>query len=475
MATSGMNRLVHCLCRTALGGLTDRQLLEALVTRRDEAAFEVLLRRHGPMVLGVCRRVLGNAHDAEDAFQATFLVLVKKAAVVRKRDALASWLYGVASRTARKARARDARRRVKERQAAARPRPDRPEPGPDLDEELSGLPEKYRLPVVLCELEGRPRKEVARQLNIPEGTLSSRLAAGRKALAKRLRRHGWTLPHRPPVVAGVPAVLFASTVKAGAAVLAGRGAGGVVSAEVMALSEGVVKAMFLNKVKGLALALLVLGGLGVGTGRLARLAWAEGPAAREQPAAAKVEQAAAELAAAQAALKQVEAQFAAARARVAQKEAAYRDAQQAAEPRGAGGGAGVGAAALAGRFKYRIAFETGFTETQGGGRIEILDVWGTRPRIEVGGQYLVHGRYVLPGQEDGTLYFHLTASNWNNTGPDLDLQHTAVKKGAGEFTLLHAMGGPGSFHLHLVAADGEKWVTYANVYFGTGDNVWRKK
>jgi hypothetical protein len=226
--------------------------------------------------------------------------------------------------------------------------------------------------------------------------------------------------------------------------------------------------MFVNKLKGLALALLVLGGLGVGTGRLARLALAEGPAAQGQPAA-KVEQAAAELAAAQAALKQAEAQLAAARARVAQKEADYRDVQQATEL------PGVRAAALAGRFKYRIAVETGFTETHGGGRIEILEVWGTRPRIEVGGQYLVHGRYVLPGHEDGTLYFYETASGWNNTGPNLDLQYTAVKKGTGEFTLLHGMGGPGFFHLVLMAADGQKQVTYANVYFGTGDNVWRKK
>src|SRR5579872_239835 len=161
-------------------GPTDGQLLGAFVARRDGAAFEALLRRHGPMVLSVCRRVLGDSHDAEDAFQATFLVLVRKAAGLRSRELVGNWLYGVAHRTALKARTAAARRRARERQVEEMPHP---EVGPDeawsdlqplLDRELERLPDKYRVPLVLCELEGRGRKEVARLLRLPEGTLSSR-------------------------------------------------------------------------------------------------------------------------------------------------------------------------------------------------------------------------------------------------------------------------------------------------------------
>jgi hypothetical protein len=332
---------------------------------------------------------------------------------------------------------------------------------------------------VLCELEGRTRKEVARQLNLAEGTLSSRLAAARKALAKRLRRHGWTGPGGAAAPAGLPVPLFTSTARAAALVLAGRGAAGVVSARVIALSEGVIHAMFLNKLKVLVMALGVVGALSVGTGRLTHLALAEGSAAAQEAPRAPAEQvrrAADELAAAQAALKQAEANLAAAKGQVAQREAEYQNALRRTEPRGDRGEAGIRAAALADRFKYRVPVEIGFTQNQDGGRIEILEVWGTRPRIEIGGQYLVHGRYVLPGPNDGTLYLHVTSSgSWDNTGPELDLQYTRVKKGQGEFTLLHALGGTGYFHLHLIAEDQGKGVTYANVYFGTGDTVWRKR
>src|SRR5439155_22441953 len=152
--------------------------LEAFLARRGGAGFEAVLRRHGPMVLGVCRRVLGNAHDAEDAFQATFLVLVRKAHSLRSRELLGHWLYGVAYRTAMKARAMNAKRRTKERAAHER---QPPADGADeellqrLDAALQRLPEKYRVPVVLCELEGKTRKEAARLLGLPEGTVSWRL------------------------------------------------------------------------------------------------------------------------------------------------------------------------------------------------------------------------------------------------------------------------------------------------------------
>jgi hypothetical protein len=130
---------------------------------------------------------------------------------------------------------------------------------------------------------------------------------------------------------------------------------------------------------------------------------------------------------------------------------------------------------LANLFKHRIPFEIGYTESKAGGRIEIREVWGTRPRIEVGGQYLVRGKYVLPPGQRGKLYFYETATgDWSQPTTTLDLQLTELEKQEGEFTLVHGMAGPGYFHLYL--ADPERYSRlFANVYFGTGDNVLRKK
>jgi RNA polymerase sigma factor (sigma-70 family) len=236
---------------------TDGALLESFVSRRDEAAFEMLLRRHGPMVLGVCRRVLGNVHDAEDAFQATFLVLARKAASVRPRELVGHWLYGVAYRTALKARAMNARRRVRERRArglqCAQPSADdgAEELLAQLDAALSRLPDKYRVVVVLCELEGKARRHVARLLGIPEGTVAWRLAHAKKLLARRLSRYGAAIStgslaallSRDAASECVPASLLHSTARA--AVLTA----GAVSARVVELTEGVIKAMLLSKLK----------------------------------------------------------------------------------------------------------------------------------------------------------------------------------------------------------------------------------
>src|SRR5262245_12293223 len=200
MVTSQRSGVIQHLRRTVLlrdgVGLTAGQLLEDYLSRREEAALAVLVRRHGPMVWRVCRRVLRNYHDAEDAFQATFLVLVRKAASIVPRKMVANWLYGVAHQTALKARATAARRRGRERQMA-----DLPEPAGTeqklwrdlqtlLDEELSRLPDKYRAVIVLCDLEGKTRKDAARQLGCPEGTVAGQLARARAMLAKRLARHG---------------------------------------------------------------------------------------------------------------------------------------------------------------------------------------------------------------------------------------------------------------------------------------------
>jgi RNA polymerase sigma factor (sigma-70 family) len=252
-----------------LASQTDNELLKRFLINRDENAFEALVQRHGPMVLGVCRRILRNPRDAEDAFQAAFLVFVRKAASIAKPELLGNWLYGVASRTARVARAAAEKRRVKEAGAVPREQPAQESPWqelqPFLDRELNRLPAKYRIPLVLCHLEEKSRQDVARTLGLPEGTLSSRLARGRALLAQRLTR-------LYPSVAGellfagfvrqaMAAPLVQATTKAGMSVLAGHSINsGLVSAQVASLSQGVLRTMFLTKLR-IAAAVLCAGGL----------------------------------------------------------------------------------------------------------------------------------------------------------------------------------------------------------------------
>jgi RNA polymerase sigma factor (sigma-70 family) len=278
MATSAVKSVLRTLRRAALrddGDMTDRLLLERFLTAGEEAAFEALVRRHGPMVLGVCRRVLDHLQDAEDAFQATFLVLVRKARSIVKRDTVGNWLYGVAYRTAHKARTAAARRRRKETQMSrpeALPTETWNEVRPVLDEELSRLPDKYRGPIVLCDLEGSTRKEAAQRLGCPEGTVSGRLARGRELLAKRLARRGLALSGgalaavlgSDAATACVPAPLVGQTVRAAASVASGNAAAGAVSTTVAALTEGVLQAMFLSKVKTASAVVLALALLGAG-------------------------------------------------------------------------------------------------------------------------------------------------------------------------------------------------------------------
>jgi RNA polymerase sigma factor (sigma-70 family) len=267
--TTGLSKVIGHL-RQALAppdrGPSDGQLLERFVADHDEGAFTALVRRHGPMVLGVARRVLRHTQDAEDVFQATFLVLARRAGSVVKRESVGSFLYGTAYRIALEARCLNARR-ARERQVEQLPHPavaaEEPQDWrPLLDEELSRLPEKYRAAVVLCELEGRPRREAARQLGVPEGTLSSRLAAARRMLAGRLARRGLALAGGAfGTQAVVPAALAASTVRAATLFAAGQATGATAAA---ALTEGVCKAMFMSKLQSVVAASLLTAVVGVG-------------------------------------------------------------------------------------------------------------------------------------------------------------------------------------------------------------------
>jgi len=282
MATSQMSEVIHHLRRAVLlrdgAGLTDGQLLEDYLSRRDQAALAALVRRHGPMVWGVCRRLLRNHHDAEDAFQATFLVLVRKAASIVPRQMVANWLYGVAHQTALNARAAAARRRERERQVAEMPEPAVAEQDlwddlqPLLDAELSRLPEKYRAVIILCDLEGTTRKEAARRIGVPEGTVAGRLARARAMLATRLTQRGVALTGGAVAVwlsqkvasAGVPNSVVESTITAASLFAAGKAATGAISVKVAALTEGVTRAMLFSKLRAALAVVLILGFLATG-------------------------------------------------------------------------------------------------------------------------------------------------------------------------------------------------------------------
>jgi RNA polymerase sigma factor (sigma-70 family) len=289
MAVGSLTSFVYHLRRAVLlqdgGGMSDGQLLQSFLSCGEEAAFAALVQRHGPMVLGVCRRVLQNTHDAEDAFQATFVVLLRKAASILPREYVGNWLYGVAYRTALKARTMAAKRRFKESQVRTMPKREAFDSAvwhdlqPVLDQELNRLPDKYRLPVVLCDLEGKSRKEVARQLGWPEGTVSGRLARARQMLARRLGRYGVALSGgalaaligQNAAAAAVPAGLLANTLRAAALSRTGTILStGVMSAKVASLAEGVVKSMLITKLKIATVLLAVIALIGLGTGLFAQ-------------------------------------------------------------------------------------------------------------------------------------------------------------------------------------------------------------
>jgi RNA polymerase sigma-70 factor (ECF subfamily) len=282
MPGASINRVMHFL-RLAAGpppGQEDGELLGRFVAARDEAAFAALVGRHGGMVFGVCRRLLDNVHDAEDAFQATFVILTRQAASIRKRDSLASWLYGVAYRVARKARAAAARRRAGERpvddfvssdptaEAAWR------ELRPVIDEELSRLPAKYRDPIVLCYLEGKTNEEAARLLGWTKGTVSGRLSRARDLLRPRLTRRGLALPAGGLAAllawnATAPAAVVQTTVRA---VLAGA-----VPASAAALARGVIRTMVATQLMRWTAVATVIGLATAGT------LWHYAPAADDGP------------------------------------------------------------------------------------------------------------------------------------------------------------------------------------------------
>jgi RNA polymerase sigma factor (sigma-70 family) len=285
--------------------LSDGALLERFLGRRDEAAFASLLERHGPMVLGVCRRVLGDSHDAEDAFQATFLVLARKAASIQKQTSVGSWLYGVAQRISCKARSQAAARRERERRVVSMPGR---EPIDELtwqelrgilDEEVGRLPEKYRAPVVLCHLEGKSYEQAARDLGCPKSTLARRLGKAHELLRGQLAGRGLAMSAAAlalvlterATAAPVGASLGLNIVQAAARVAAGQAPeAGVLSKRAIKLAEEAMTGM--TGIKGKLVLLLVVLGLIAGAALVGHAAWTKQEPPRTDPkgpAAAKQE------------------------------------------------------------------------------------------------------------------------------------------------------------------------------------------
>ena len=262
MATTPLDKVIFHLRRAVLlrdgAGLTDAQLLERFLLDHDKAAMEALVWRHGPMVWGVCHRVLRNQHDAEDAVQATFLVFVRKASSIMPRNKVANWLHAVAHQTALNARAKAARMKQREMQVFQMPEPAIVQQElwhdlePLLDQELRRLPDKYRAVVVLCDLEGKTRKEAARQLGVPEGTVAGHLARARAMLAKRLAKYGpavsatalATMLVQHTASACVPTGLLHATALAACIAAGGTVTAGLISADVVNLMHGVLMSRF---------------------------------------------------------------------------------------------------------------------------------------------------------------------------------------------------------------------------------------
>jgi RNA polymerase sigma factor (sigma-70 family) len=279
---NAVRQLRRLLGNRPADGQGDGELLGRFVRDGDQAAFTALVERHGPMVLGVCRRVLDDEHEAEDVFQAAYLVLVRKARSLNQYGSLGNWLYCVAYHLALKARTQSARRQAKERQvvdmpeAAAGASSAWAELRPALDAELDRLPAKYRTPVVLCYLEGKTNEEAARELGWPEGTLKFRLAKARDLLRGRLTRRGLTLSSAllaPSLAdqasASVPASLREATTQAAALFAAGNTlAIGATSVRAVGMAQGALRAMRISKIKTLFVLFLAVGLAGAGSGVL---------------------------------------------------------------------------------------------------------------------------------------------------------------------------------------------------------------
>lgn len=428
MPATRWNELIQHLRRTVLPGrrtdLSDAQLLDFFINDADDAALATLVCRHGPMVWRVCTRMLWNHHDAEDAFQATFLVLVRKAQSIASKELLANWLYGVAFQTALKARAAAAKRMARERQVEVLPEPaaTKKSLGHELqlwlDDELSRLPVRYRAVLVLCDLEGKTRTEAARQLRVPEGTVAGWIARARVMLARRLTQHGVILSGgalamvlaENAAAAALPAAVATSTIKAAALLAMGQRA--LISSEVVALTEGVVRRMFLDKVK--CTLWLIVAGMALGS-----IGTSYGPST-SSPALAQPR----------------------------------KDHVQVAGP----------------PEKSQVAIVLGPKAFRDGDLIEIIEVQATSAKLEQGDSISVRGRLRLASHDKAQLGLYLTQTTGDGGAETERTQWTDVKRGRGDFELKITIAQRGFLHLTFYDASGRP---FGGVYFGTREQMKR--
>ncbi len=449
MAKHGLVSLLEVLSEVgAAGGLTDGHLIERYLTggsRAADAAFDALVRRHGPMVQRVCQQVTGDPEDASDAFQATFLVLARSAASVRRTDRLGSWLHGVARRIAARARA-DAARRVRyERRAAAiraerASAAERPEEWGELHDAIARLPVRYREPVILFYFEGLSCEAVASRLGRAQGTILSQLSRARKQLLRRLAPEGMT------VAAGLPPGAFASqgripvltesllesTVRTSLSFARSRTTDTTLApSRVLALARGGLYTMTNPISKSLA-ALAMLSTLSIG--------WVQSLARSPEPCV-----------------------FAAASVSMPIGAAGQAPA---AEAKTSGG-------AKASEFPYAVRFESGAKRFLEGDEITILEVRGTSRTIEPGHLYCIKGRYTLNSQDQATIAAYTTTTAMSSTHRmSLKVQSATVERGSGTFTLFLPMTDKGWPHVSLYPAGGGEG--FGGTYFGTGDSVLEK-
>lgn len=427
-----------------VGGLSDGQLLQRFLADRDrasEAAFTALVYRHGPMVMRVCRQVLGDSSDAEDAFQSSFLILASRAASVREADSLASWLHGVARRVAVRARADAARRRVYERRGAAMKPEDiesreaRPEEWAELHEEIARLPGRYREPVVLCYFEGLTSEEVAGRLGCAQGTILSRLCRARERLRRQLARRGLmptvTLSagavHPGQASAVLPKGLIDVTVRASFAFVGTRAAGtAMLPTRVVTLARKGIRAMMISKTTSLAALALVCAGAFGWMQILARSSDGDKPGSTTQAASPG--------------------------------------------PGGPAAPARAPGSAGSSEFPYAVKFEQGATRFLEGDRITILEVRGTSETMARGHIYWIRGTFTLASHDRATLAAYTTArSAAEGTGTPFKAQMTAVGQGSGTFTLFLPMSCDGWPHISFYPTHGGS--DFGGNYFGTGDSV----
>lgn len=462
-----LRRLTRQMGAESLTEQADAQLVERALAGGDGSAFEAIVRRHGTMVYRVCWRILQHRQDAEDAFQVTFLVLARKLRTVRQHASLASWLHGVAQRVASKAKTQSATRRCRE---SCVPVADAVPPEDitwkdvrsALDAELSRLPEKWRLPLIHCYLEGQTQDEAAVRLGWSKSTLRRHLEQGRAALGRRLARRGITASAAlgatlvsDSIASAAPASgLVASTVEAAAGVAAGKTLTTTASATVAALTEGMVKAMFIAKLKTRIAVVVMLGIIAFGGGSLAQHAavgqtgvgaTSGAPEKEGAPGGGK-----------------------------AVNPAGLPKADKVAKPVDADIDRIVGSWVLqrasAKPMQTPAPTVLGPKAFRDGDVVEITEVRATSPRLEPGDSITVRGRVRLASHDEAQLGLYLTQTEGNGIEETDPSQTVQVRRGLAKFELKATIKHRGVLHLTLYDGSGHP---FGGVYFGTSAQMKR--